>query len=480
MYRTRGDCHGYFQVATGGADMMFDPTLKPWDICALVPVIEGARGPVTTIDGGNPCTETTCWRPAEPCTKTCWLRWRHGSSAQPEYASRPRCAAWGLLPLLHASIRHAIRRRRIASTWTCRSWHASRKFWGRLIFRCAKAAWMGRFNGKVSHVKNSILTMGKTTLARKFIESQERTIMTKPRVSNIAYTMGEIKGTYSEAPGFEAVVESESMLRIPEMWGWGNYFSTDDVFSLASPTIKETLDRAKIAPNEVDLVIFCASVMPGRGSDLNARTAKILKSVGINRANVIGQTLGGCATTLNSMIMACDLITARAYRNILVVSVEELPDEIARFTNFAIFSDVCVSFLVSSEENGGFEIVSSTYKTAVNEILDGADLQNADLNKESVTQTINKAAIGLADIKKVFSNNTFLPVKTLKERNIGFSVNQMDIGNVAEIGHCFSCDSILNYCLHKSSQPETSEGYFLLLAEADGHSASALIKETIA
>lgn len=303
------------------------------------------------------------------------------------------------------------------------------------------------------------------------------TIMTKPRVSNIAYTMGEIKSTYLEAPGFDAVVESNSMLKIPEMWGWGNYFATEDILSLASPTIKKTLDGAKIAPTEVELVIFCASVMPVRASDLNARTAEILKSVGIDRANVIGQTLGGCATTLNSMITACNLITARAYRNILVVAIEELPDEVPRFTNFAIFSDACVSFLVSSEENGGFEIVSSTYKTAVNEILGGADLQNADLNKKSVTQTINKASIRLADIKKIFSNNTFLPVKIVKERNIGFSAKQIDARNVAGIGHCFSCDSILNYCLHKSSQPEPSDGYFLLFADADGHSACVLIKE---
>jgi myo-inositol-1(or 4)-monophosphatase len=54
MYRTWGDCHGYFQVATGGADVMLDPKLQPWDIFALVPVIEGAGGRVTTTAGGNP------------------------------------------------------------------------------------------------------------------------------------------------------------------------------------------------------------------------------------------------------------------------------------------------------------------------------------------------------------------------------------------------------------------------------------------
>jgi histidinol phosphatase-like enzyme (inositol monophosphatase family) len=58
LYRTWGDCHGYFQVATGGADVMFDPVLKAWDICALVPVIEGAGGRVTAIDGSDPLHAT--------------------------------------------------------------------------------------------------------------------------------------------------------------------------------------------------------------------------------------------------------------------------------------------------------------------------------------------------------------------------------------------------------------------------------------
>lgn len=56
MYRTWGDCHGYFQVATGGADLMFDPKLKPWDIFSFVPVIEGAGGRATAINGSNPLT----------------------------------------------------------------------------------------------------------------------------------------------------------------------------------------------------------------------------------------------------------------------------------------------------------------------------------------------------------------------------------------------------------------------------------------
>jgi myo-inositol-1(or 4)-monophosphatase len=54
LYRTWGDCFGYFAIATGGADVMLDPTLSYWDVAAVVPVIEGAGGRVSSWDGGNP------------------------------------------------------------------------------------------------------------------------------------------------------------------------------------------------------------------------------------------------------------------------------------------------------------------------------------------------------------------------------------------------------------------------------------------
>ena len=54
LYRTWGDCFGYFAVATGGADVMLDPVLAYWDVAAIIPVIEGAGGRVTSWEGGDP------------------------------------------------------------------------------------------------------------------------------------------------------------------------------------------------------------------------------------------------------------------------------------------------------------------------------------------------------------------------------------------------------------------------------------------
>lgn len=54
LYRTWGDCFGYFAVASGGADVMVDPDLSYWDVAALLPVVEGAGGILTSCQGGNP------------------------------------------------------------------------------------------------------------------------------------------------------------------------------------------------------------------------------------------------------------------------------------------------------------------------------------------------------------------------------------------------------------------------------------------
>ncbi len=54
LYRTWGDCFGYFALCTAGADVMLDPMLAYWDVAAVVPIVEGAGGRVTSWRGGDP------------------------------------------------------------------------------------------------------------------------------------------------------------------------------------------------------------------------------------------------------------------------------------------------------------------------------------------------------------------------------------------------------------------------------------------
>jgi myo-inositol-1(or 4)-monophosphatase len=59
-YRTWGDCYGYLLVASGGAEIMLDPVMNPWDIIPLVPIINGANGVITTWSGAEAAHGSSC------------------------------------------------------------------------------------------------------------------------------------------------------------------------------------------------------------------------------------------------------------------------------------------------------------------------------------------------------------------------------------------------------------------------------------
>lgn len=46
------DCYAYAMLAAGNVDLVIETGLQPYDIVALIPVIEGAGGVITTWDGG--------------------------------------------------------------------------------------------------------------------------------------------------------------------------------------------------------------------------------------------------------------------------------------------------------------------------------------------------------------------------------------------------------------------------------------------
>lgn len=51
LSRYGGDCYAYCMLASGHLDLIIETELKPYDIAALIPIIRGAGGIVTTWDG---------------------------------------------------------------------------------------------------------------------------------------------------------------------------------------------------------------------------------------------------------------------------------------------------------------------------------------------------------------------------------------------------------------------------------------------
>lgn len=54
MTRYGGECYATAMLAAGQIDLNLEPSLQPYDIVALIPIVERAGGVVTRLDGGRP------------------------------------------------------------------------------------------------------------------------------------------------------------------------------------------------------------------------------------------------------------------------------------------------------------------------------------------------------------------------------------------------------------------------------------------
>jgi myo-inositol-1(or 4)-monophosphatase len=52
LSRYGGDCYAYCVLAAGHVDLVIETELKPYDVLALIPIIEGAGGVITTWENG--------------------------------------------------------------------------------------------------------------------------------------------------------------------------------------------------------------------------------------------------------------------------------------------------------------------------------------------------------------------------------------------------------------------------------------------
>src|SRR6185437_6781338 len=54
LSRYGGDCYAYCMLAAGHVDLIIETELKPHDVLALIPIVEGAGGIMTTWENGRP------------------------------------------------------------------------------------------------------------------------------------------------------------------------------------------------------------------------------------------------------------------------------------------------------------------------------------------------------------------------------------------------------------------------------------------
>ncbi len=296
-------------------------------------------------------------------------------------------------------------------------------------------------------------------------------------LSSINYELGELAQNYVEAEGYKAVIDSAKMPEIPTLWGWGEFYSTENIFSLATASIKKTLSSAEVSPDTVEAVILCSSNFEGSFPEQNKQLGELLNSLELHQAQVLGTSLTGCVCALTGMNLAFQLVKSKAYTNVLLVVLENVHSGMPRFSDYGVFSDAAASCLISADTQSGFHILDYTQRHNPLEMINRSKLDYQSDSQQSLFKALFSAQqLAVTDIDKLIANNTFIPLKTTKEKAYGFKQKQLFLDNISRTGHCFASDTLIGLADLQAQGNIQAGSYYCLYADADGHEAAVLLQ----
>ncbi|WP_405775351.1 3-oxoacyl-ACP synthase [Streptomyces sp. NBC_00859] len=302
---------------------------------------------------------------------------------------------------------------------------------------------------------------------------------TSVHLSAPRYTLGENPADHTSIAD---LTERAAELRIPakaSLWGWGTVHRTGrSLEDLAVESGRASLSTAGAEPGDVDALVLCSTRFPGGPHSHGDFVRAVMTGLGLADAAFTGITLNRCTNLLVGLRLAQALVSSGQHRTVLVVTTDRVTDEADRMENFALFSDGSAACLVSTRPYG-----TDTY-----EILGGSSAQDppslpwsneisSDLTRVANDRVLAPLDLTLKDVDGVLHPNLFKPIIALKERQAGFSADQLFLDNISRVGHCFAADPLINLVDRAEAGQLRDGGHYLLASSVPGVRVCVLLRK---
>lgn len=302
--------------------------------------------------------------------------------------------------------------------------------------------------------------------------------MTLPKtyIAGVAYELGECAHSYNELPRFQETANAFGMADDPGLWGLGQYRRTHEGKAhLAIHSARHTLRRSGLVSTAIDALVLCAVSFPPGTEQQVAFTNVVAGELALLDKPIFALTLNRCATMLAGLQMARSLVLSGEFRNVLVIGVDAIDGEEHRFERFAIFSDGAASCVVSGDIESDYEIRKTAWRGEA--VATTAALDIGTRLAHEVTRDLNIPG-GPESVLHVFHDNLFIPIVTLREEMAGFPTERLFLSNISRIGHCFSCDPLINLFDCEAQAPIAHGTSLLLACSTPGIRAALLLRKT--
>jgi len=244
--------------------------------------------------------------------------------------------------------------------------------------------------------------------------------------------------------------------------------SDEEPLALAVRSARATLERAAVAPETIDAVLFASDSL-GEGAALGPALAELR----LANAYPLNVSLSDCANLQIALRVAAALVLAGEFRRVLLISVDvaRLAAPASRLIGggIAVASDGAASLLVREEGAFVVEAAAQVSDAALSSREGHARSLAARVraHRALFAQLAERAAVRPGAIRRVFANHFAAPVLLPFFEDSGFRREQLHLDSAAEAGHCFGSDCLIGLAeWARASAVEEGDRFLLVGAGA--------------
>jgi 3-oxoacyl-[acyl-carrier-protein] synthase-3 len=293
------------------------------------------------------------------------------------------------------------------------------------------------------------------------------------------YVLGEHAVDHASIANLEAKAAEFRMAPNPGLWGWGTVHRTErGLEAMAVDSGSATLRAADLDPSSVDALMLCTTEVPGSADGHGAVLERVLTGIGLGDIPFYGQNFNRCLNFLAALDLAGMMVASGRFGRVLVITTDRVLDEADRMASYALFCDGAASCVVSADAAGAdsYQVVGCASAQDTGS-LDGVNQIDADLARRVNENLLRPLDMKLGDIDGLMHNNIFTPLVVMKERQAGFSAEQLYTANITRVGHCFAADPMINLVDRAELGHVKPDRYQLLASSVPGARIGVLLRK---
>jgi len=294
------------------------------------------------------------------------------------------------------------------------------------------------------------------------------------------YVLGEEECKVDTLASRKAVLERYKMPDRHDLWGWDAYRKTHrNRTELAHDSARATLAQGGVAAADIDALIVCC----GDGLNYYAQNrfvSELSERLDLRCDFVAWIGGAGCASPFSAVKIARALVVGGAHRNVLVITVDKVDDDDARFQRYGVFSDGACSFVARGAGEIDYAVTGVEASTSTVSLRDGGQ----DLaEKCRLIQAVFKRLAGAATFpfagSAFFGSNVFLPIQQLELSVMPVKGLVAYRRNTTRYGHCSGGDPFINLVDYYAEADDNAPATSVMASSAYGHFGAILLERRL-